>query len=332
MLEDFKSALQDEVQRRDGLEERLGQAVNRVSDRVDAISRVQADTAQDFNEQVRLMEMRISQDIQDQARANVKARADVETADVEVRARCQRLEERMGNNERRIQDITHRHDVNIEDLRSSKSKMASTLEQVRMEERAQSLAMQNIAGRMGDLEERTVNTVSATEALRGYGYDGRSGNESPPRGRMGVSPILGLDAGRPGMLMASSHPVMSPPQPFMGQTSMSGSLNMAPAGSATVRAVSPPHASHAQVSGMLGRSGASSPMPGRGGQSAGAPSGGVRHGASSPPPSHGHRITGGVSGSVHVAPVAGSPQVASGQWSSTTRIGPPSLGSIGSFR
>jgi len=160
--------------------------VNRINDRIDALSRVQADSAQDLVEQVKLVEIKTNQDLQEYARHNVKVRASVETNDLEVRARCQRLEDKQCGLENRIQEFMNRQSIQYEDLRSSKEKLTQTMEQIRLEDRSRGLSMRSVMSRVGELEDRTQKHVdeSMSQAFaRSFddNISGRSTCTSPKR-------------------------------------------------------------------------------------------------------------------------------------------------------
>merc|ERR1712232_1162183 len=153
-IEEMKKVLADEQRLREEVEGRYSQGISRINDRIDTLSRVQADTAQDLVEQVKQVELRRINELHDPTQHIIKVSQKAETSELEAKARCQQMEEKTASLENRLQEFMHRQSLHIEDLRQHKDKMSHGLEQVRMEERGRGLAMRNVIGRMGELEER----------------------------------------------------------------------------------------------------------------------------------------------------------------------------------
>jgi hypothetical protein len=153
-IEDMKKVIAEEQRLREETELRHNQGMYRINDRIDTLSRVHADTAQDHAEQIKQVELRRINELHDPTKHIIKVSQKAETSELEVKARCQQMEDKTASLENRLQEFMHRQSLHIEDLRSHKEKISQGLEQVRSEERGRGLAMRNVIGRMGDLEER----------------------------------------------------------------------------------------------------------------------------------------------------------------------------------
>jgi hypothetical protein len=154
MIDEMKKMVIDDQRIREDAELRYNNAISRINDRIDALSRVQADSVQDLAEQLKQVEFRRINELHDPTQHIINVSQKAETSELEVKARCQQVEDKTASLENRLQEFMHRQSIHIEDLRSHKDKITQSLENVRMEERGRGLAMRNVIGRMGDLEDR----------------------------------------------------------------------------------------------------------------------------------------------------------------------------------
>eukprot|EP00929_Paragymnodinium_shiwhaense_P003836 TRINITY_DN104509_c0_g1_i1.p1 TRINITY_DN104509_c0_g1~~TRINITY_DN104509_c0_g1_i1.p1 ORF type:complete len:656 (-),score=140.50 TRINITY_DN104509_c0_g1_i1:107-2074(-) len=153
-LDNMHEELAQESRNRELLGERLVETAHRLGERMDALSRSQADATQDLLQQVKESETRMATEMQDYAMSGVKARATVENLEIEVRGNVQRVEDRTRALQSKLQEFMHRHDVHLQEIRFDKSQLQRSIDQVRSDERGHNIAMQSVLKQVGQLEER----------------------------------------------------------------------------------------------------------------------------------------------------------------------------------
>jgi len=163
LLEDLRRSLQDEGRARESLEDRRHQDMSTLQDRIDTLSRFQADSKQDlevYMKQLTTQASRLfqaSQELEDNNRQALQLRSTVESAQVEANSRFQRLEDRSSTTESRLSEVSNRAASQFNQLWTKTQSIYTTVEQVRLKDRGDRLS-----NRVEEVESTNASTVEAS--------------------------------------------------------------------------------------------------------------------------------------------------------------------------
>merc|ERR1719195_59754 len=106
-LEETKQALSEEAWARQALADRFSNSINQLAEKIDTLSRLQAEKVQDLSDQIIQVAMKTGHDQQDHSKLFSQLRSSVETIQVEASTRYKKLEDRTSSIEARMSDFVH---------------------------------------------------------------------------------------------------------------------------------------------------------------------------------------------------------------------------------
>lgn len=163
LIEELRRSLVDESRNRENLEERFHQDLNTLQDRLDSLSRYQADSKQDIEHYMKTITAEANKELEDNTRQVLSLRAVVDKVQVEASTRLQKVEDRTTAIENRQGEQANRTSTQINQLWSKAHSLNTTIENVRLKDRAEKLnlnSVQEIAD--GLVSETTTNDRETT--------------------------------------------------------------------------------------------------------------------------------------------------------------------------
>lgn len=159
LIEEGRQALMEEARTREAFEDRHAYDVDRLSERIEALTRSSAEKSQDLMDQLKQVAFQANSAVQDNNRMTFQVRAGAESAQIEAGSRLLKLEDRLASMEARIMEEKSRQAQNFDRLNEKNEKIVQSIEQVRISERGKGPLIQTVMGRVDELEE----VIKATE-------------------------------------------------------------------------------------------------------------------------------------------------------------------------
>lgn len=165
LVDDCKKALEAEGRSRERFEDRYAQDAHTLNDRLEAMSRQQAEESQDQTQLYKTMRHEVEQSLQACNRQLTQATSEMEQVASEARASVQTLEDRMGVIETRLGESASRQAAKFDLINERSDKVARALEEARMGEKRQIGVAESLAGKIQELEVGMKLTESETRDL-----------------------------------------------------------------------------------------------------------------------------------------------------------------------
>lgn len=138
-IQDLRRALHDESRERAGAEDRHIRDMQALQDRIDGLSRNQAEYKQDLEIYMKQLTTSANKELEEHNRTVLQLRSGVESAHCEVANRFQKLEDNHTNMENRLKEQSTRHATQYGQLWSKQKDLQGTVEQVRLKDRGEQL-------------------------------------------------------------------------------------------------------------------------------------------------------------------------------------------------
>lgn len=165
LVDDCKKALEAEARGHERFEDRYAQDAHALNDRLEGMSRQQAEESQDHTQLYTTMRHEVEQSLQACSRQMSHSTGETEQATSEARVSVNALEHRLGNLETRLGEAVSRQAASFDLLSERSDKVARALEQARMGEKRQGAGMDSLVGKMQELEQSLKVTESETREL-----------------------------------------------------------------------------------------------------------------------------------------------------------------------
>lgn len=204
LIDDIRRAVQDEGRARESLEDRHHQDLLSLQDRIDTLSRYQAESKQEMEGYMKHLTTGANQELEDHNRQVLQLRSGMESAQIEVSTRFQKMEDKHLSVENRLQEHSSRHATQFNQLWTKTQGLSNTVESVRLKDRAingpsgaQGVGPNHNLSRVEELEHDPM-PISAGPSISEAGHRSNAGSLQAPPGypqaQMGPAGIMQMRA------------------------------------------------------------------------------------------------------------------------------------------
>jgi len=160
LIEEGRQALMEESRSREAFEDRHTYDMNRLSERIEAMSASNGEKNQDIMEQLKQVAFQTNSAVQEHSRMTFQVRAGAEASQIEAGSRLLKLEDRMAVMEARTMEEKTRQANLLDMINEKHERLWQNIEQCRISERGRGPMIQSVLERCDGIEE----TMKATEA------------------------------------------------------------------------------------------------------------------------------------------------------------------------